>query len=69
MLSIWYIYDKKEKNKKYLKSYILKEVNLDKNKITNSFYLKNRNYIYDDNEIIHKIPIFYNEIQIYSNII
>ena len=29
----------------------------------NSFYLNNRNSICDDNGILHKIPIFYNDIE------
>ena len=52
----------KEK-KNNLKSYVLKEINLETNEIINSFYLKNRNSICDDNGYIHKIPIFYNEIE------
>lgn len=49
--------------KNNLKSYVLKEINLETNQIINSFYLKNRNYICDDNGFSFKIPIFYNEIE------
>ena len=52
----------KEK-KNNLKSYVLKEINLETNEIINSFYLNNRNSICDDNGILHKIPIFYNDIE------
>ena len=53
----------KQKKKNNLKSYVLKEINLETNEIINSFYLKNRNCICDNNGSIHKIPIFYNEIE------
>ena len=49
--------------KNNLKSYVLKEINLETNEIINSFYLKNRNSICDDNGSVYKIPIFYNEIE------
>jgi len=54
---------KEKNNLKMLKSYVLKEINLETNKILNSFYLKNRNYISDDYGVLYKIPIFYNEIE------
>ena len=57
------IQEQKKNNPKLLKSYILKEINLETNEIMNSFYLKNRNSIYDDNGILHKIPIFYNDLE------
>ena len=41
---------------KLLKSYVLKEINLETNEIMNSYYLNNRNSICDDNGILHKIP-------------
>ena len=44
------------------KSYILKEINLETNEITNSYYLHNKNTIKDDNDKSYKIPIFYNNL-------
>ena len=57
------IQDSKKNNPKLLKSYILKEINLETNDILNSYYLNNRNSICDDSGILHKIPIFYNEME------
>ena len=64
------INEKKNNNPKLLKSYVLKEINLESNEIINSYYLNNRNQILDDNNNIYKIPVFYNDIeQEYNNII
>ena len=62
--------EKKNKNPKLFKSYVLKEINLETNEIMNSYFLNNRNQIVDDSNIIYKIPVFYNDIdQEYNNII
>jgi len=62
--------EKKNNNPKLLKSYVLKEINLESNEIINSYFLNNRNQILDDNNNIYKIPVFYNDIdQEYNNII
>jgi len=57
-------------NPKLLKSYILKEIDLETNEIINSYYLNSRNSVLDELGIIYTIPIFYNEIDNeYNNII
>jgi len=62
--------EKKNNNPKLLKSYVLKEINLETNEIINSYFLNNRNQILDDNNTIYKIPVFYNDIDHeYNNII
>ena len=43
--------------------YTLKEINLETNEINNSFYLKDRTSIIDENGKIFKIPVFYNDIE------
>lgn len=64
------INEKKKNNPKLLKSYVLKEINLESNEILNSYFLNNRNQILDENHNIYKIPVFYNDIeQEYTNII
>jgi len=65
------IVQEQQKNSlKLLKSYVLKEINLETNEIINSFYLNNRNSICDDSGILYKIPIFYNDIEYeYNNYI
>ena len=57
------VQEQKKNSPKLLKSYVLKEINLETNEIINSFYLNNRNSICDDNGILYKIPIFYNDIE------
>ena len=57
------VQEQKKNSPKLLKSYVLKEINLETNEIMNSFYLNNRNSICDDNGILYKIPIFYNDIE------
>tara|TARA_B100001057_G_C22445788_1_gene793049 strand:+ start:120 stop:410 length:291 start_codon:yes stop_codon:yes gene_type:complete len=49
--------------------YCLKEINLETNEIINSYTLKDRNFIIDQDGNIHKIPIFNNDIQKNNNII
>ena len=43
--------------------YILKEINLETNEITNSFYLKDKTSIIDEKGENYKIPVFYNDIK------
>jgi len=57
------VQEQKKNSPKLLKSYVLKEINLETNEIINSFYLNNRNSICDDSGILYKIPIFYNDIE------
>ena len=64
------INDQKNNNPIILKSYVLKEINLETNEILNSYFLNNRNQILDENKNVYKIPVFYNDIkQEYTNII
>lgn len=46
-----------------LKTYIIKEIDLETNKIINSYKLDNRNIITDKDENKFKIPVFYNNIE------
>ena len=50
-------------NDKLLKSYVLKEINLETNEITNSYELQSRNQIIDKYFNKFKIPVFYNDIE------
>ena len=54
---------KNTKNPKILKSYVLKEINLESNEILNSYYLDDRNKILDENNNSYKIPVFYQDIE------
>ena len=54
-------------NPKLLESYSLKEVELETSNILNSYIMKDRNNMIDCEYKIHKIPTFYNDVQI-SNI-
>ena len=55
-------------NPKLLESYVLKEIDLETSNIITSYMLKDRSFILDTNNKTHKIPTFYNDVQISSNI-
>ena len=55
------------KNISLIKSYCLKEIDLESSKILNSFLMVDRNYIKDSNDKKFKIPTFYNDFQINNN--
>ena len=52
--------EKQSKNPKLFKSYIIKEIDLEKNSIITTYTLEDRNTMFDLNNEKYKIPVFYN---------